>query len=600
MFPMRRAGETRMLKSATDVTQLDGLVRYSRGVALSRLGLVACFVMLLAVFTPWRMALLGVVEFALYFGLFLATELALRDPDPVKAHRRLSLQSDILMFLLVSNASWLAVQIRLYDAPQMQVEAALLAICVLLFAALRVHLTRLSYLLGVIPPAVTLLWIAIDWDDPFKAHHYTFAMGLFVAAVLVVTTRQQSTDRALTQTLRDLTRNNVALTQAMHEARAANRAKSDLLAVASHEIRTPLNAILGFARSLRGEPLSPRQSELAEGVVEGGEQLNRLLDGVLDLAKADPLRAKLDLTPVDMRGLARGVVRVWGAHARAIGVGLTLDDADPTLSYHVMADFARVEQTLVNLVSNALAAVSAGGKVEVRLAGSAKDEMLRVLVEVVDTGPPIPVDERAKMFEAWDQTQRGRLQGGTGLGLKICAQNLVLMGGQIAVDPRAAALGGEGGAIFWFAFEAPIHRPTPRSKRRISETSVDQIRILAAEDNAANRRVLALALESAPVSLTFAEDGARALDLWRSAAFDLILMDVNMPVLGGREAVREIRREEAPGTRIPIWMLTANVFPEDVARYHEDGADGALRKPLEIARLYALLGEVVRLRLSDA
>jgi CheY-like chemotaxis protein/uncharacterized protein YfcZ (UPF0381/DUF406 family) len=340
-------------------------------------------------------------------------------------------------------------------------------------------------------------------------------------------------------------------------------------------------------------------------VVEGGEQLNRLLDGVLDLAKADPLRAKLDLTPVDMRGLARGVVRVWGAHARAIGVGLTLDDADPTLSYHVMADFARVEQTLVNLVSNALAAVSAGGKVEVRLAGSAKGEALRVLVEVVDTGPPIPADERAKIFEAWDQTQRGRLQGGTGLGLKICAQNMSLMGGQIAVDPRAgalgeAALGGENGAIFWFAFEAPIHRPAPRSQRRISETSVDQIRILAAEDNAANRRVLALALESAPVSLTFAEDGARALDLWRSAAFDLILMDVNMPVLGGREAVRAIRLEEPPGTRIPIWMLTANVFPEDVARYHEDGADGALRKPLEIARLYALLGEVVRLRLSDA
>src|SRR5690606_413955 len=120
-----------MLKSATDVTQLDGLARYSRGVALSRLALVACFVLLLARFTPWRLALLGVVEFALYFALFLATELALRDADPIKAHRRLALQSDILMFLLVSNASWLAVQIRLYDAPQMRVEAALLAICVL-------------------------------------------------------------------------------------------------------------------------------------------------------------------------------------------------------------------------------------------------------------------------------------------------------------------------------------------------------------------------------------------------------------------------------------------------------------------------------------
>jgi len=176
-----------MLKGATDVTQLDGLVRYSRGVALSRLALVACFVILLAAFTPWRLAVLGVAELGLYFALFLVTELALRDPDPVRAHRRLALQSDALMFLLVSNASWLAIQIRLYDAPQMRVEAALLAICVLLFVALRVHLTRVSYLIGVIPPAVTLLWIAIDWDDPFRPHHYTFAMGLFVTAVLVVT-----------------------------------------------------------------------------------------------------------------------------------------------------------------------------------------------------------------------------------------------------------------------------------------------------------------------------------------------------------------------------------------------------------------------------
>jgi signal transduction histidine kinase/ActR/RegA family two-component response regulator len=504
------------------------------------------------------------------------------------------------MFLLVSNACWLAVQIRLYDGPQLQVEAALLAICVLLFAALRVHLSRFSYVIGVVPPALTLIWIAIDWSDPFRPHHYTFAMSLFVVAVLTVTARQQATDRALTKTLRDLTRNNVALTQAVHETRAANRAKSDLLALASHEIRTPLNAILGFARALKSEPLSPRQTELTQGVVEGGEQLNRLLDGVLDLAQADPLRASLDLTPVDLRTMARGVVRVWSAHARAIGVKLTLEDADPTVSFQVVADFARVEQTLVNLVSNALAAVSAGGAVRVRLAGVLQGERLRVLIEVADTGPPIPADERRKIFEAWDQTERGRLQGGTGLGLRICAQNLSLMGGEIAVDPPEAAMSGQGGAVFWFAFEAVVHRAPAPPRARAFEAPVDEIRVLAAEDNAANRRVLALALESAPVSLTFAEDGARALDLWRASAFDLILMDVNMPVLGGREAVRAIRGEEAPGARTPIWMLTANVFPADIARYREDGADGALRKPLDVAALYALLAEIAQARLSDA
>lgn len=586
-----------MLKRLTDVTQLDGLVRYSRGVALSRLALVACFVLLLITFTPWRIAGLGVLEFGLYFALFLATELALRDPDPERAHRRLALQSDILMFLLVTNACWLAAQIRLFEGPRLQVEAALLAICVLLFAALRVHVTRVSYVIGVVPPSLTLVWIAIDWSDPLRLSHYTLAMVLFVVAVLVVTARQQATDRALTKAMRDLTRNHVALTQAMHESRAANRAKSELLAVASHEIRTPLNAILGFARALRGEALTPRQADLAESVVESGEQLTRLLNGVLDQARADPLRAKLDVAPLDLRALARSVVRVWSGHARAIGVSLTLEDADPTLSFLVVADLVRVEQTLVNLVSNALGAVPAGGRVTLRLAGVVEGESLRVLVEVADTGPPIPPEDRARVFEAWDQTQRGRIQGGTGASLRVCAQNLALMGGEIAVDPPAAALAGKGGAVFWFAFAAPIHRPRP-TPIPIDRSGRDEIRVLAAEDNAANRKVLALALETAPVTLTFAEDGALALDLWRAGTFDLILMDVNMPVLGGREAVREIRRAEPAGTRIPIWMLTANVFPEDVVRYREDGADGVLRKPLDVAALYALLAEIAQKRMA--
>jgi signal transduction histidine kinase/ActR/RegA family two-component response regulator len=586
-----------MLKRPTDVTQLDGLIRYSRGVALSRLAIVALLVLLLLAVASWRIVALGIVEFGLYFALFLATELARRQADPIKAHRRLALQSDILMSLLVANACWIAVQVRLYGPdPQMQVEAALLAICVLLFAALRVHLTKASYVIGVVPPALTLVWIAIDWSDPFKPHHYALSMTLFVAAVLVVTARQQATDRALTRTLRDLTRNNVALTQAVNETRAANRVKTDLLAVASHEVRTPLNAILGFARALRGEPLSPRQAELAEGVIDGGEQLTRLLGGILDLARDDPLRARLDLTPVDLRAMARSVIRVWSSHARAIGVTLTLEDADPTVSFLVMADFVRVEQTLVNLVSNALAVVPPEGTVKVRLAGIVEGATLRVLIEVADTGPSISPEDRVRMFEVYDQTERGRLQGGTGLGLTLGARNLALMGGEIGADPRPD---GRGGAVFWFAFAAAIHRaavPAPNP----DEPRTGPLRVLAAEDNAANRRVLALALESAPVSLTFAEDGAVALDLWRSTAFDLVLMDVNMPVLGGREAVREIRKAESAGRRVPIWMLTANVFPEDIARYRDDGADGALRKPLDVAALYAVLADVAQARLSDA
>lgn len=577
-----------MLEQATDITQPEGFIRYSRGVALSRLALIACFVLLLAAFTPWRIAILGAVEFLLYLALFVATEVAARHADPVGAARRLRWQADGLMFLLVANACWLAVLIRLYDDPLMQVEAALLAICVLLFAALRLHTNQIIYFVGVAPPVATLIWIAVDWSNPLAPNHYALAMLLFVAAVLVVTWRQQSTDRSLTQAMRDVTRKNAALAQATEEAKAASRAKTDLLAIASHEIRTPLNAVLGFAQALRSEALTPRQTQMARGVLEGGEQLTRLLDGILNLTRVEAGQDRLSPAPVDLRQLIQSVMRVWSEHARGIGVDFAFEDADPALPFFVEADATRVEQTLIILVSNAMDATPSEGRVSVRLAGVEKGDRLSVLVEVADTGPAVPPEDRPRMFDAFEQTARGRLRGGNGMGLAICAQNLALMGGEIGVDELGRFAEG---ATFWFAFDAPIHAPsadaTPVDEPRIGQV----LRVLAAEDNAANRNVLAALLASAPVSLAFAEDGAQALDAWRSQAFDLILMDVNMPVLDGREAVREIRRTEPAGARTPIWMLTANVFEDDIANYLADGADGVLRKPIDVSALFGLLAK---------
>jgi signal transduction histidine kinase/ActR/RegA family two-component response regulator len=584
----------------TDIAQPEGFIRYLRGVALSRLALVTCLLVLLTAFTSGSLLIMGAVVFGLYLAMFVAAELATRHPDPVKAAGRLRLQSDALMVLLVITACSLAVRIRLYDEPVAKLEAALLAICVLLFASLRVHTNRLTHVIGVTPPALTLIWIAIDWPRPIGGNHYGLAMTLFVAAVLVVTWRQQTTDRLLTQTLRDLTRKNAALSEAVAEAKAASRAKTDLLAVASHEIRTPLNAVLGFAQALGRADLSPGQAELARGVVEGGEQLTRLLEGVLNLAQGEAMQASLDFKPVDLRRMIHSVMRVWTVHARAIGVNFDFEDADPTLSFLILADEARVEQTLINLISNAMGAAAANGRVTVRLAGVPKGEALGVLIEIIDTGPAVSAEDRERMFEAFDQTARGRLQASSGLGLKICAQNLALMGGEIGVDNRQGGqIGQAAGAVFWFAFDAPVQVSPVTSASTASPRATSQIRILAAEDNPANRNVLAALLVAAPVSLVFAEDGAQALDAWRAQPFDLILMDVNMPVLGGLEAVGEIRRTEPAGVRMPIWMLTANVFDDDISRYLEGGADGVLRKPIDVAVLFTLLAEIAE-RLVEA
>jgi signal transduction histidine kinase len=280
-----------MFEQTVDVTRLDGFVRYTRGIVRARLALVVVFVGLLALYTPLRMTLFGLVELVIYAALFLATEAALRHPDAVLAFKRLRWQSIGLVFLLSVNACALAVKIRLMGEPIMRVEAALVATCVLLFAALRVHTGKVSYITAVAPPVATLLWIAFDRQMSLAENHYAAAMLLFIVAVLSAAWRQQTTDRALAQALRDLARKNADLTEAVAEAKAASRAKSDLLAVASHEIRTPLNAVLGFAHALRRDTfLTPIQADLAQGVLEGGAQLTRLLDTVLDLTKLQPAR----------------------------------------------------------------------------------------------------------------------------------------------------------------------------------------------------------------------------------------------------------------------------------------------------------------------
>lgn len=574
-----------MLEPTADIADPDGFIRYSRTVALTRLGLVAAFVALLAAFTPWRIALLGVLEFGLYLTMLVATEVAVRRSDRLAASRRLRAQTDVLMLLLVANACWLAVQIRLYGEPIMQVEAALLAICVLLFAALRVHIGRFSYIVGIAPPAVTLLWIAIDVHQPLLDDHYALAMLLFVAAVLLATSRQQATDRALTRALQALVRKNLALGQAIEEAKTASRAKTRLLTVASHEIRTPLNAVLGFGQALRRQPLTPAQADLARGVVEGGEQLTRLLDGILELADTEVGVAQLKLAPLDLRALVEAVIGVWRNHAASIGVDLSFEDADPSLEFGIVADAGRLEQTLVTLVANALKATAAGGHVTVRLAGVARDEMLGLIVEVRDSGPRVTAEDRARSFDAFDQTARGRLVGDSGLGMAACAASLRLMGGEVGVEDLA---NGGDGAVFWLAFNAPRH-VFPKGAAVADGAPSRRLRVLAAEDNAANRRVLAALLEGAAVELAFAEDGAQAVTAWRAHAYDLVLMDANMPVMGGVEAVREIRGAEGAGRRTPIWMLTANVAAEDLDSYLAAGADGVLRKPVDAAALFELI-----------
>ena len=370
-------------------------------------------------------------------------------------------------------------------------------------------------------------------------------------------------------------------------AEAANRAKSAFLAVTSHEIRTPLNAVLGLAEGLRREPLTEHQHDLVDGVLDSGTMLLRLLNAVLDLSRIEANRAEADLAPFDLGLTVKTIVRVWRAKAEELGLHLVLDFAATPSPCVLVSDQGKIEQTLINLLANAVKFSPRGGSVVIRVAVQAIGQRRRVHAEVVDQGPGIAPEDGRRIFDAFEQTALGREAGGAGLGLAICAGHMSVLGGVLAYDSPPG-----GGSRFWFEFEADAAGEALPEASAPEEPAMEAerpLRVLAAEDNAANRRVLQVLLEPLDVAVSFVEDGVEAVSAMERQAFDLVLMDANMPRMDGVTAVRRIRAMAAPASGTPIYMLTANVFDEDIQLYHSAGVDGVLRKPIEVPHLYAAL-----------
>ena len=376
---------------------------------------------------------------------------------------------------------------------------------------------------------------------------------------------------------------NIELAAQRDAAEQASQAKSAFLAATSHEVRTPLNAVLGLAEALRREPLTPRQRDLTDGILDSGQMLLRLLNAVLDMSKIEAGEATAALTDFELSGTLRSIVSIWTPRARELGIDLELEAAGIGPG-RIRSDRGRIEQTLVNLISNAVKFTPPGGAVIVR-ATSTED---RARLEVIDGGPGVPEADRDRIFQPFEQTQEGRSAGGAGLGLSICTGNALVLGGEIGCDRDEL-----GRSRFWFTCTLAPFEDDADSATETAETLELRpgLRVLAADDNVANRRVLQSLLGPCGVELTFAEDGFQAIDALRNARFDCILMDANMPVMNGVEAVRRIRAENLAGGA-PIHMLTANVFHDDVARYLAAGADGVLAKPIQLVELFRVLAAV--------
>jgi PAS domain S-box-containing protein len=378
-----------------------------------------------------------------------------------------------------------------------------------------------------------------------------------------------------------------ALVKAKDQAEAATRAKSAFLATMSHEIRTPLNGVLGMAQAMAMGELDAQQRERLDVVRQSGEALLAILNDVLDLSKIEAGKLELEEAEFDIGELARAAHATFVATAQAKGLGFGLK-VERNASGVYRGDSVRVRQILYNLVSNALKFTDHGEvKVSVgRVRGS-------LVLTVSDTGIGIAPDQRAILFQKFEQADASttRRFGGTGLGLSICRDLAELMGGKVEVD----SVPGEGAT---FRATLPLIRMASRQKAAAHcatepTATIDgrAIRVLAAEDNGMNQLVLKTLLNQVGVEAVMVPDGRAAIAAWEREPWDLILMDVQMPVMDGPTATGVIRaRETAEGrARTPIVALTANAMAHQVLEYKTAGMDDFVAKPIEASRLYTVI-----------
>jgi signal transduction histidine kinase/CheY-like chemotaxis protein len=380
-----------------------------------------------------------------------------------------------------------------------------------------------------------------------------------------------------------------ALRDALGAAQTANRAKSDFLATVSHEIRTPLNGVLGMAQALRRDELNPSQHRRLDIITESGETLLAILNDMLDLSKIEAGTLMLEVAEFDLEDMARGARAAFTPIANRKGLSFDLI-VEVAARGAYTGDSARVRQILYNLISNGIKFTETG---EVRGAITATQTGLRI--EVSDTGIGIAPERIDSLFEKFVQADSSstRRFGGVGIGLAICKALCSSMGGKISVT---SALG-KGSR---FVVDLPLPPGTGRKVATPDQADAPvgadaSFRVLAAEDNRVNQLVLRTLLGQIGLDPTIVENGAEALEAWEQGHYDLILMDVQMPVMDGAAATEAIRTREAASGRpaTPIVALTANAMRHQVEAYRAAGMDGILAKPLEIAALFKTIQSVV-------
>ena len=377
-------------------------------------------------------------------------------------------------------------------------------------------------------------------------------------------------------------------------AESANQAKNRFLANMSHEIRTPLNAILGFAQILEREPLPAHAGAMVHKIRSAGQLLLGILSDILDLSSIESGKLRIENHPFQLGSLLENVASIQGSVARSKGLAFVL--TAPPHAEMLLGDSRRLEQILLNLTGNAVKFTECG---QIHLHVSVLESeaaVTRLRFEIRDSGVGIPADILAVLFRPFTQadTSDTRRFGGTGLGLAICKELTALMGGTIGADSTPGL-----GSTFWLELsfqrlgrvpqELKMPEVKPAESRRLAG-----LRLLTVDDSPLNQLMIRHMLSREGAAVEQAEDGEKALEFLRhpEAAFDAVLMDIQMPVMDGITALRAIR-DELCLHQLPVIAVTAGSLPEDRQRALDAGMDDYIAKPVDLENLVSIILRLV-------